>query len=154
MSRYDLTDTEWNAIQDLLPPEKSGKRGHPCKDNRTMESGMVWVLRSGSPWRDLPKEYGSWNGVYTRFNRWSKRGVWQKALAVLVQAWDPENIHIDGSYIRATNMRREQKGAEKPGSRAKPRRFHHQDPRRRRCPREPFEALPDRRRSAGHRSCL
>ena len=99
MNRYDLTDTEWNAIQDLLPPEKSGKRGHPCKDNRTMESGMVWVLRSGSPWRDLPKEYGSWNGVYTRFNRWSKRGVGEQALAVLVQAWDPENIHIDGVEV-------------------------------------------------------
>ena len=76
MSRYDLTDTDWNAIKDLLPPEKSGKRGRPCKDNRTMVNGMVWVLRSGSPWRDLPKEYGSWNGVYTQFNRWSKRGVW------------------------------------------------------------------------------
>ena len=113
MSRYDLTDTEWNAIKDLLPPEKSGKRGRPCKDNRTMVNGMVWVLRSGSPWRDLPKEYGSWNGVYTRFNRWSKRGVWQKALAVLVQAWDSENIHIDGSYIRAHQHAAGAKGGRK-----------------------------------------
>ena len=113
MNRYDLTDTEWNAIQDLLPPEKSGKRGHPCKDNRTMESGMVWVLRSGSPWRDLPKEYGSWNGVYTRFNRWSKRGVWEQALAVLLQAWDPENIHIDGSSIRAHQHAAGAKGGRK-----------------------------------------
>ena len=113
MNRYDLSDTEWNAIKDLLPPEKSGKRGRPCKDNRTMVNGMVWVLRSGSPWRDLPKEYGSWNGVYTRFNRWSKRGVWQKALAVLVQAWDSENIHIDGSYIRAHQHAAGAKGGRK-----------------------------------------
>ena len=58
MSRYDLTDTGWNALKDLLPPEKSGKRGRPCKDNRTMEGGMVWVLRSGSPWRFLIIPYG------------------------------------------------------------------------------------------------
>lgn len=54
LRRYELTDDEWNRIVDLLPPENTGKQGRPRKDNRTIVNGMVWIARSGAPWRDLP----------------------------------------------------------------------------------------------------
>ena len=55
MKRYELTKEQWERIQPLLPPEKTGKRGHPCKDNRTMLNGMLWIARSGAQWRELPE---------------------------------------------------------------------------------------------------
>ena len=69
LRRYELTDQEWNRIKDLLPPEKSGKRGRPSKDNRMILNAMVWIARSGAPWRDLPKRYGPWETVYSRFRK-------------------------------------------------------------------------------------
>ncbi len=68
--RYELTDQEWEQIASLLPPEKTGKPGRPSKDNRTMLNGMVWIARSGAPWRDLPERSGPWNSVYSRFCKW------------------------------------------------------------------------------------
>ena len=64
---YELTDQEWEQVASLLPPEKTGKAGRPSKDNRIMLNGMVWIARSGAPWRDLPERYGPWNSVYNRF---------------------------------------------------------------------------------------
>jgi len=66
LRRYERTDQEWEQIASLLPPEKTGKPGRPSKDNRTMLNGMVWIARSGAPWRDLPERYGVWNSVYSR----------------------------------------------------------------------------------------
>ena len=63
LRRYELTDQEWEQVVSLLPPEKTGKPGRPSKDNRTMLNGMVWIARSGAPWRDLPERYGPWNSV-------------------------------------------------------------------------------------------
>lgn len=57
--RYELTDEEWDKIKDLLPPEITGKKGRPSKDNRNMLNAMVWLVRSGAPWRDLPERYGA-----------------------------------------------------------------------------------------------
>ena len=58
LRRYELTDEEWNQIVSLLPPENSGKQGRPSKCNRTILNGIVWIARSGAPWRDLPERYG------------------------------------------------------------------------------------------------
>lgn len=55
LRRYELTDEEWNQIVSLLPPENSGKQGRPSKCNRTILNGIVWIARSGAPWRDLPE---------------------------------------------------------------------------------------------------
>ena len=60
LRRYELTDEEWNRIAPLLPPENSGKQGRPQKCSRTILNGIVWIARSGAPWRDLPPEYGGW----------------------------------------------------------------------------------------------
>ena len=75
LRRYELTDEEWNRIAPLLPPENTGKQGRPRKDNRIILNGMVWLARSGAPWRDLPERYGSWQTVYSRFRKWIDDGI-------------------------------------------------------------------------------
>lgn len=60
MRRYELTNEEWKQIKDLLPPERTGKKGRPRKDNRTMLNGMLWIARTGCQWRELPEYYGKW----------------------------------------------------------------------------------------------
>ncbi len=75
LRRYELTDEEWNQIVSLLPPENSGKQGRPSKCNRTILNGIVWIARSGAPWRDLPERYGPWQTVYSRFRKWMEDGI-------------------------------------------------------------------------------
>jgi transposase len=58
--RYELTDDEWSKVEQLLPPERSGKKGRPAKDNHTMFNAIVWLARSGAAWRDLHERYGPW----------------------------------------------------------------------------------------------
>ena len=100
-NRHNITDEQWNRIKDLLPPEHSGKKGRPCKDNRNMVNAMIWIARTGAPWRDLPKEFGSWKSVYTRFSRWNQRGIWQQVLKGFTADADEESIMIDSTIIRA-----------------------------------------------------
>lgn len=64
---YELTDEQWKRIQPLLPPENTGKKGRPRKDDRTMLNGMLWMNHSGAQWRQLPERYGPWQSVYARF---------------------------------------------------------------------------------------
>ena len=95
--RHELTDEQWERIKDLVPPERSGGRGRPAKDNRMMINAIIWVLKTGVPWRDLPERFGSWNSVYSRFCRWCKRGVWEKIFLELSKDQDNEEYMIDGS---------------------------------------------------------
>lgn len=113
MSRHKLSDRSWNKIKELLPPERSGKKGRPAKDNRQIVNAILWILRTGSPWRDLPEEYGSWNSVYSRFRRWTERGIWQQVFSRLSEDKDLENIMIDGTYIRAHQHAAGAKGGKK-----------------------------------------
>jgi transposase len=99
--RYELTDDEWERIEPLLPPERKAGPGRPARDNRTMVNAMVWIVRSGAPWRDLPERYGPWQSVYTRFSRWSRQGILLKLFNKLSEDPDLENISIDSSYVRA-----------------------------------------------------
>ena len=69
MARYDLTEFEWRRIQSLLP---NRPRGVPRVDDRRVLNGIFWVLRSGSPWADVPERYGPPTTIYNRFNRWRK----------------------------------------------------------------------------------
>jgi transposase len=66
-----------------------------------MVNAMIWILRSGAPWRDLPERYGPWQSVYTRFSRWSRKGIWQDLVNSLNADPDWENLSINGSYVRA-----------------------------------------------------
>jgi transposase len=98
MARYDLSEAEWRVVEPLLPP---GGRGPARVDDRRVVNGIFYVLRTGSPWRDLPERYGPYTTVYNRFNRWAKAGVWLHVFEALA-ARSPQSLHlIDSSIVRA-----------------------------------------------------
>ena len=96
----ELDDEKWNAFKELLPSE-TGRRGRPAKDNRLIVDAILWILRTGAPWRDLPNYYGSWNTVYTRFNRWTKQGILDDVFDHLKSNYDNESNMIDSSAVKA-----------------------------------------------------
>jgi transposase len=98
--RYEIRDDQWEIIKSILPPEQKPQGGRPAIDNRKMFNAMLWVLRSGAPWRDLPECYGSWSSVYSRFRRWGKAGLFDRMLAVLASEADEESIMLDASIVR------------------------------------------------------
>ena len=98
MARFDLTDAEWGVIAPLLPNKP---RGVPRTDDRRVLNGIFYILRTGSPWRDLPERYGPYTTCYNRFNRWAKAGVWLRVFEAL-SARSPQSLHlIDSSIVRA-----------------------------------------------------
>src|SRR5436309_13693502 len=102
MARFDLTDAEWEIIAPLLPTaEDRPQGGRPTQDDRRVLNGIFFVLRTGTPWRDLPERYGPYTTVYNRFNRWAKKGVWLRIFETLA-AKSPQSLQlIDSSIIRA-----------------------------------------------------
>lgn len=101
LKRYELSDDEWNRISVLLPPENTGKPGRPSKDNRLMLNAMVWLVRSGAPWRDLPDCYGPWESVYSCFCRWMDDGVLDNVFRVLSSEAECSEIFLDASIVKA-----------------------------------------------------
>ena len=95
--RYELTDSEWRVIAPGLPNKP---RGVPRVDDRRVLNGIFWVLRSGAPWRDLPKGYGPHTACYNRFVRWRRAGVWDKIMGDLAAAHDASVQMIDTSVVR------------------------------------------------------
>lgn len=107
MSRHDLTDREFNAIRYLLPSQNTKRRGRPWSSHRTVINGVLWILRTGSPWRDLPAEFGPWKTVYNRFRRWVIEDLWDHIFRHLLHRLDAlGNIDrtmwcVDGTMVRA-----------------------------------------------------
>jgi transposase len=99
MARLNLRDDQWERIEHLLPG-KRGDRGRAAVDNRLFVEAVLWIARSGAPWRDLPEEFGPWNRVYQRFARWQKRGVWERIFTELAQDADFEEVFLDSTVIR------------------------------------------------------
>lgn len=97
--RHELTDEQWSRIQPLLPPER-GRGCRPSKPHRRILNGIIWILKTGAPWRDLPRRYGPWKTVHTRFLRWSKQGVLQRIFDDVSVDSDNELTILDGSYVR------------------------------------------------------
>ena len=106
MNRHELTDAQWERLAPLLPPQKP-TTGRPNHDHRRILNGILFRLKTGIPWRDLPERYGSWRTVYSRYRRWQQAGVWDRILSALqAQAdaagrvdWD---LHfVDGTVVRA-----------------------------------------------------
>ena len=100
MTRTKLTEAQWALIAPLLPG-KSGDPGRTGADNRKTLEGILWVLRTGAPWRDLPAEFGKWGTVYQRFRRWANRGVFERIFEATHGALDMRAVQVDGSYVKA-----------------------------------------------------
>lgn len=104
--RGELTDAQWQRLQPLLP-SLAPRVGRPSLDHRLVVNGILWILRTGAPWRDMPQRYGKWQTVSGRFYRWRKDGLWQRILSSLQQQANLKGQlnwqlhHVDGSVIRA-----------------------------------------------------
>jgi transposase len=77
--RGELNNRQWQRLEPLLPLQKP-RVGRPSVDHRTVVNGILWILRTGAPWRDLPERYGHWETVAGRFYHWQRRGIWQQIL--------------------------------------------------------------------------
>jgi transposase len=109
--RGDLTNEQWERIEPLLPKAKT-KRGRPAQDHRQLLNGMLWMLRTGASWRDMPERYGKWTTIYSRFQRWRKSGTWDKMFAHLQTALDEEsNVDWEVHFIDSTTVRAHQHAA-------------------------------------------
>jgi transposase len=100
VKRYELTNAQWERIASLLPG-KAGDPGRTAADNRLFVDGVLWVLRSGAHWHDLPARYGKWKSLHKRFCRWAKAGVWERVFKALID--DPRNeyLMLDTTLVRA-----------------------------------------------------
>lgn len=98
--RHELKNTEWERIENFLPG-RAGTVGKPAKDNRNFVNAVIWIARTGAPWRDLPERYGKWNSVWKRFRRWALQDVWGKVFKELSIDADMEELLLDGTIIRA-----------------------------------------------------
>jgi putative transposase len=81
--RYELNDQQWARIAEMLPGKKSDP-GRTAKDNRLFVNGVLWVLRSGAQWDELPERYGKYKSVHKRFTRWAESGVWERVFGALI----------------------------------------------------------------------
>ena len=98
--RKMLRNDQWKRIEHLLPGKPSD-RGVTAKDNRLFVEAVLWILRTGSPWRDLPPPLGDWHNVYTRFSRWGKSGVWQRVIEAVGTQADLQSLLLDSTIVRA-----------------------------------------------------
>lgn len=100
MDRRMLRDDQWERIEHLLPG-KASDPGCTARDNRRFVEAVLWIMRTGSPWRDLPAELGHWHRTYVRFSRWREKGVWERVAAALLGDADMEHLFLDSTIVRA-----------------------------------------------------
>lgn len=123
MRRHELTDEQWRMVEPLLRSRRRGA-GRPPADARTVLDGVLWILGTGAPWRDLPARFGSWQTVHRRFSRWRDDGTFLKVVQALQVRLDERGLidwelwSVDGASVRAS---RSAAGASKKASRGSPR---------------------------------
>jgi transposase len=100
VTRELLTDSQWKRIEEMVRG-KASDSGVTAVNNRRFVEAVLWIDRTGAPWRDLPAEFGNWHSTYTRFSRWCKRGVWTRLMATLGRDSDLEALTIDSTVVRA-----------------------------------------------------
>ncbi len=100
MSRHDISEEQWQIIEPLLAKRRQDRRGRRGFGDRQLFNGVLWIMKTGCPWRDLPPEFGAWQTVYKRFWQWANLGIWDEVLAELSKDADPEAIMIDGSFVK------------------------------------------------------
>ena len=99
MRRHEIPDDQWERIKDLLPG-KASDPGVTANDNRLFVNAILWIAKTGAPWRDLPERFGNFNSVWRRFDRWSRKGVWDRVFRELHDP-DLEWLLLDSTVIRA-----------------------------------------------------
>ena len=113
MHRHDISDHAWSLLAPLLPGRR-GAWGGRAKDNRLFVNAVFWILRTGTPWRDLPPEYGRWKNTHRRFCRWRNKPTWEHVLANLMDMPDFEWPMIDSTYCKV-HMQQGQKAVIRTG---------------------------------------
>ena len=99
IARHAISDLDWSRVEGLLPA-RAGEPGWVSSSNRLFFDAVLWVARTGAPWRDLPERFGHWNSIWRRFDRWAKKGIWLAVFDVL-QDPDVEWLILDSTVIRA-----------------------------------------------------
>ncbi len=105
----DLTDEQWAIVQPLIPqpPRRADGRGRPRIDDRQILNGILWIMRTGAPWKDMPERYPSYQTCHRRFQEWVKAGVFERILQELARdlkergGLDLSECFIDGSFVIA-----------------------------------------------------
>src|SRR6476620_4180068 len=97
--RHAIRDEDWERIKDLLPG-RAGQPGVTAKDNRLFIDAVLWIAKTGAPWRDLPARFGKWNSVWRRFDRWTQKGVWRRLFEHFKDP-DLEWLILDSTIIRS-----------------------------------------------------
>ncbi len=97
--RHAIRDEDWERIKDLLPG-RAGQPGRNARDNRLFIDAVLWIAKTGAPWRDLPERFGKWDSVFRRFDRWARKGIWRKLFGAF-QDEDLEWLVLDSTIIRA-----------------------------------------------------
>jgi putative transposase len=116
LDRLVLRDDQWALIAPhVIGDERS--RGSSGRDNRMFVEAVLWIVRTGSPWRDLPEAFGDWNSVFRRFSRWSAKSVWWRIFAAMSDDPDFEYLIVDSTIVRA---HQHASGAKKGGLRIRP----------------------------------
>lgn len=99
MARHALTDSQWAKLEPLLSEPRTGPQTH--RGDRLFIDAVLYRVKTGIPWRDLPPRFGPWKTVYNRFNNWSTKGMWDRIFEALQLEVDEEYLIIDGSNVRA-----------------------------------------------------
>lgn len=113
--RHDIDDRAWSIIEPLLPGQR-GQWGGIAEDNRRFINSVFWILRTGSPWRDLPPGYGDWKNANRRFCRWRDKGVWERLLEAVVDDPDFEWLMVDSTCVKVHHDGTGAEGLTKGGS--------------------------------------
>jgi transposase len=100
VKRYELTDRQWQRIEPLIAG-KASDPGRTGVDNRLFVNAVLWVIRSGAHWHDLPERYGKYKTVHKRFTRWAKGGIWERIFTSLIEDADNRYLMLDSTVVRA-----------------------------------------------------
>jgi transposase len=99
MHRHAISDADWDRIKDLLPG-RPRQTGWLAKGNRLFLDAVLWIAKTGAPWRDLPPRLGHWNSAWKRFDRWARKGTWRQVFEAL-QDPDLQWLILDSAVARA-----------------------------------------------------